>query len=57
MGSGSTGVASIKLKRQFKGFELDDEYFKICEKRLEIADNQVLYSNKIDLQKLNELNH
>lgn len=41
MGSGSTGVASIKLKRQFIGFELENEYFNICEKRLKTADNEV----------------
>ncbi|TAG85103.1 MAG: site-specific DNA-methyltransferase, partial [Bacteroidetes bacterium] len=32
--SGSTGVASLKLKRKFIGFELEPEYFKICEKRI-----------------------
>lgn len=37
MGSGSTGVVSIALKRQFMGFELDTNYFNICEKRLEVA--------------------
>jgi site-specific DNA-methyltransferase (adenine-specific) len=41
MGSGSTGVASIALKRQFTGFEQDSEYFKICQKRLETAENQL----------------
>lgn len=34
MGSGSTGVACIELKRKFIGYELDNEYFKIAEKRL-----------------------
>jgi site-specific DNA-methyltransferase (adenine-specific) len=39
MGSGSTGVASIKLNRFFRGFELESEYFSITKKRLENIDN------------------
>ncbi len=35
MGSGSTGVACIELKRKFIGYELDQDYFKIAEKRLD----------------------
>lgn len=34
MGSGSTGLACIELKRKFVGYELDKEYFKIAETRL-----------------------
>ena len=34
MGSGSTGVAALKLKRNFVGFELDENYYKIAEKRI-----------------------
>ncbi len=34
MGSGSTGVSAIELKRKFIGFELDKNYFKIAEKRI-----------------------
>lgn len=34
MGSGSTGIACIELKRKFIGYELDKDYFKIAEKRL-----------------------
>ncbi|ALG69477.1 site-specific DNA-methyltransferase [Beggiatoa leptomitoformis] len=37
MGSGSTGVASVQLKRRFVGFELDNDYFKICQKRLRVS--------------------
>ena len=35
MGRGSTGVACLKLKRKFVGYESDDKYFQICEKRIE----------------------
>jgi DNA-cytosine methyltransferase len=37
MGSGSTGVAALKLDRKFIGIENDDRYFKIALKRLEKA--------------------
>jgi site-specific DNA-methyltransferase (adenine-specific) len=37
MGSASTGIACLKLKRKFIGFELDENYYKISEKRLESA--------------------
>ena len=37
MGSGSTGVAAIKLGRRFIGMEKEPEYFKIAEKRLSEA--------------------
>lgn len=35
IGSGTTAVASIKNKRNFIGFEIDDEYFDMANKRLE----------------------
>jgi site-specific DNA-methyltransferase (adenine-specific) len=38
MGSGSTGVAAVNLKRKFIGIEQDDKYFAIAQKR--IADAQ-----------------
>jgi len=41
-GSFSTGIACINLKRKFIGIELDDNYFKIAEQRInniEIIDN------------------
>lgn len=34
MGSGSTGVAAVKLKRRFVGVELDKNYFGIAQKRI-----------------------
>ena len=34
MGSGSTGVACMKLNRQFIGMETDLEYYKIAEERI-----------------------
>jgi site-specific DNA-methyltransferase (adenine-specific) len=34
MGSGTTGVASVNLNRNFIGYELDPEYFKIAEARI-----------------------
>jgi len=34
MGSGSTGVACKNINRNFIGIELDPEYFKIAEKRI-----------------------
>lgn len=37
MGSGSTGVAAKKLKRNFIGMELDKEYFEIAKQRIKEA--------------------
>lgn len=37
MGSGSTGVACINTNRRFIGIELDEEYFKIAEQRINNA--------------------
>lgn len=35
MGSGSTGIACIDTNRKFVGIELDDNYYKIAEKRIQ----------------------
>ena len=40
MGSGTTGVACVKLGRKFTGIELDSDYFDIACKRIEDAYNQ-----------------
>ena len=37
MGSGTTGVACANLNRDFIGIELDADYYKIAEKRIEDA--------------------
>ena len=34
MGSGTTGVACVNTNRNFIGMELDEDYFKIAEKRI-----------------------
>jgi site-specific DNA-methyltransferase (adenine-specific) len=40
MGSGSTGVACVKEKRNFIGIELNEEYFKIAKQRIENEESQ-----------------
>ena len=39
MGSGSTGVACANTNRNFIGIELDENYFKIAEQRINEAIN------------------
>ena len=38
MGSGTTGVAAVKLKRNFIGIELNQEYFQIAQGRIKAAE-------------------
>lgn len=40
MGSGTTGVACVQLNRNFIGYEISPEYFKIAEKRINEAQAQ-----------------
>ena len=40
MGSGSTGVACVNTNRNFIGIELNEEYFKIAEKRIKNVNKQ-----------------
>ena len=37
MGSGSTGVAAVNTNRDFIGFELDENFFKVAQKRISEA--------------------
>lgn len=41
MGSGSTGVAALKLGRRFVGAEINPEYFAIARRRIEDAQQQL----------------
>lgn len=41
MGTGTTGVACKRLKRNFIGIEIDKEYFKTAEKRINGATKQL----------------
>ena len=34
-GSGSTFVSAIRTKRKFYGFEIDDQYYNLCNERIE----------------------
>ena len=40
MGSGTTGVACVKLGRKFIGIEIDERYFDIACRRIEAAERQ-----------------
>ena len=40
MGSGSTGVASVLLDRNFIGMEIEEKYFKIAKERINRAENE-----------------
>jgi site-specific DNA-methyltransferase (adenine-specific) len=39
MGSGTTGVSCVTARRRFIGVELDENYFAIAERRIELATN------------------
>ena len=42
MGSGSTGVAAMDLKRKFIGFELEEKYFHISQRRIQENETKIL---------------
>lgn len=42
MGSGTTGVACVKLKRNFIGIEINPDYFAIAQKRIAEAQQQMV---------------
>ena len=46
MGSGSTGVAAVKLGRKFIGMETEEKYFLISEERIK--------SVPIDITRIND---
>ncbi len=48
MGSGTTGISAEIRGRSFVGIELDLDYFKISEKRIQEANNQFALFNNID---------
>lgn len=41
MGSGTTGVACVKLNRNFIGIEINPQYFEIAKRRIEDAQKQI----------------
>lgn len=41
MGSGSTGVACKLCNRHFIGYEIDPEYFEVCESRIKATSPQI----------------
>lgn len=51
MGSGTTGVACKNLNRNFIGIELDPEYFKIAEKRI----NENIQSTEVFVSTFNSI--
>ena len=40
MGSGTTAIAAIRSNRHYIGFELSEEYHKICKKRINVESQQ-----------------
>jgi DNA modification methylase len=40
MGSGTTGVAALRVERQFVGIEMDAAYFAIAEQRITEEQNR-----------------
>jgi DNA modification methylase len=45
MGSGTTAVAAIKHGRRFVGFEIEESYYQLAQKRIAEAQNEMATSN------------
>lgn len=43
MGSGTTGVACVKLNRNFIGMEINENFFKIAQARIKIENQPKLF--------------
>ena len=56
MGSGTTGVACVKLGRKFIGIEIDEKYFGIACRRIEAAYAQPDFFVEPPQQKAEQLN-
>jgi len=54
MGSGSTGVAAIRLGRKFIGFEKDPKYFAMAERRLAAAREQFDLVSRMKTHKMKQ---
>jgi len=37
IGSGTTAVAALKTKRNFIGYDINDRYIKLAQKRIELS--------------------
>jgi site-specific DNA-methyltransferase (adenine-specific) len=49
IGSGTTAVAAIKLKRNYIGYDINEEYIKLAETRIKIAlENSNTLFNQIE---------
>ena len=46
LGSGTTGVAALRLNRKFIGIELDADYFALAETRIKNANNEFTMTTK-----------
>lgn len=47
LGSGTTAIAAMNTNRNFIGFELDKDYFKICEDRIEKNRKELEIKNNV----------
>jgi len=50
MGSGTTGVVAKRLNRNFKGIEIDSNYFGIAEKRIGMPGDKNYVSNVVGME-------